>query len=391
MLRFFRWLFGYIEFTFSGGFIDGFVNSCYQSKINLNNLKEKDGVLSGDCLFAEYGKLQSLAEGSGGEIKTIRKHGIIFPLLKFKNRWGLFCGILIFICLISLFSGFIWNIEIIGNERISDKEILSFLEENSLKRGASWTGVDKDKIENLMMASFDDCAWVHINEIGATARVEISETVKKPKITPKTITNVKAKKDGLIIKTSVTNGWQVAKVGDSVTKGDLLISGIYESEKKKGNQFAHASGEYIAEVKEKISLTVARKQSFKDYKEERIFKKISFFGLEIPLYLIPYETKNSELKTESRYLSLNSNEIPVGIITVREKRYEIKSRILSDGELNKLAESEIEKKLKNEFSDYEIIRKKLDVSLNADEAEIKGEIICLEDIAKEVKIKIRKE
>ena len=388
MVRFFRWLLGYVKFSFSGGFTDGFVDNCYQNKINVHNLKNNKGLVYGECLARDYELLHIPARKSGGKIKIIKKCGLPFFLLKLRNRWGLFVGALIFVCIISFLSGFIWNVEIVGNERVSDKEIISFLDENNLKRGAYWKSIDKDKIENLMMAGFDDCAWVHINELGTTARVEINETVKKPKITSKAPSNLKAKKDGMIVKTSVTSGWQVARVGDSVIKGDLLISGIYDSEKKKGNQFANSSGEYIAQVKEPFSLTVARKQSYKAYKEERVFKKLCFFGLEIPLYIIPYETKNAELTENGDYLKLNSTELPIGIKTIKEKRYTPNSIMLSDNELSRLVKKETEKKLKEDFSEYEILKKNIDISLGADEATVKGSLICLENIGEEVKIKI---
>ena len=390
MVRLIRWLLGYVKFTFSGGFSDGFVNSCFEEKINVHSLKIDKNILYGECLAKDYFKLHSLARKSGGKTKIIKKRGVIFPLLKLRNRWGLFAGIIIFVCLISFLSGFVWNLEIIGNERISEKEITEFLIENNLKRGASWRSIDKDKIENLMMASFDDCAWVHINEIGTTARVEINETVAKPEVKKNyKAANVKAIKDGLIVKAVVNKGWAVAKVGDSVVKGDLLISGVYDGEKKKTNLFASASGEYIAEVKEKFSLTVGRRQSYKAYKEERIFKKLSFFGIQIPLYLIPFEKQNSEIKISSNYLKLNSNELPIGIITIKEKRYIPQTRLLSDSELQKLTEQEIEKKLGEDFGDFEIIKKNIDIALQSDEAVAKGEIICLENIGEEVKIKIK--
>ena len=391
MVKFFRWLLGYVSFCFSGGFCDGFINQCFEEKINIQNLKIKNEELSGECLAREYIKLHGIARKNGGKTRVIKKHGFIFPLLKLKNRWGLFVGGILFICIISFLSGFIWNIEIIGNSKISESEIVEFLDKNNLRRGVPWRSVEKDKIENLMLASFDDCAWVQINELKTTARIEINETIKKPQITPKKTANLKAKKDGHIVKASVTNGWQVARVGDSVTKGDLLISGIYESEKKKGNQFAHASGEYIAEVKESFSLTVSRKQSYKSYKEERIFKRLCFFGIEIPLYFLPYEAKNTELEAECSYLKLGGNELPIGIITIKERRYTVKSRLLSDSELQKLAENETKKKLEEEFSDCEIKKKNLKTAINADEAKISGELICLEDIGETVEIKIRKE
>ena len=389
MVKLFRWLLGYVEFSFEGGFSDGFVDLCYQNKINVHSLKLNGTTLFGECLARDYALLHVPARKSGGRIRVVKKRGIIFPLLKIRNRWGLFAGALVFICIVSFLSGFIWNVEIIGNERITTEEISSFLEENNLKRGAYWKSVDKDRIENLMMASFEDCAWVHINELNSTARVEIDETVKKPKITPKRIANVKAKKDGFIVKASVTSGWGFAKVGDSVTQGDLLISGIYESEKKKESQFAHANGEYIARVKESFSLIISRKQGYKAYKEERVFKKLTFFGLNIPLYISPYEKKNSEITKNANYIKLNSNELPIGIITIKERRYEVKSRLLSDKELNDLAKKEIKKKLRDDFSDCEILKKKISISLGGDEALVKGELICLENIGEEAEIKIK--
>ncbi|MBR2100169.1 MAG: sporulation protein YqfD [Eubacterium sp.] len=389
MVRFFRWILGYVCFRFSGGFIDGFINKCYENGINVQRLKTDNEGLQGECLAREYIKLHSIARLNGGRIRITKKHGFIFSLLRLKNRWGLLIGAVIFICFISFLSGFIWNVEITGNEKISESEIGAFLEENGVHCGAYWKSIDKNKVENLMLASFDEVAWVHINALGTTARVEINESAPKPEITAKTITNVKAKKDGFVVKASVTSGWAEAKVGDSVTKGDLLISGVYESEKKKGNQFAHASGEYIARVKEPFSLTVARKQSSRAYRQERSFKKLYFFGLKIPLYFMPYETKNSLISSKSDYLMLNKSKLPIGIISITERRYTVNTRLISDSELQSLIEKEAEKKLSEDFSDYEIVKKNIDISLNAEEAHAVGEIICLEDIGEEVLIKIK--
>ena len=390
MVKVFWWILGYVRFSFIGGFNDGFINRCYEERINVQNLKTDKGELYGECLAREYIKLHRIARNSGGRLKIIKKHGFIFPLLRLRNRWGLFVGAVLFIIITSFLSGFIWNVEIVGTEKMSKSEISAFLEENGVKNGANRKSIDKNKIENLMMASFDEIAWAHINELGTTARVEINETKPKPEIVDYAKpANIKAKKDGFIVKASVTSGWAEAKIGDSVTKGDLLISGIYESEKKKGNQFAHASGEYIAEVKEPFSLTVARKQSYREYKDARTFKKLSFFGLEIPLYIIPYEKKNAELSIKGKYLKLNKSELPIGIITVKERRYLVKSRLLSDSELQKLTESETEKKLGEDFSDCEIIKKNVNIALGADDASADGEIICLEDIGEEVLIKIK--
>lgn len=391
MIRIIRWFLGYVKFQFTNGFIDGFVNDCFENGVNVHSLKRNENILYGECSVKVYPRLHKIALKNGGKTRIIKKRGIIFPFLKLRNRWGIFAGALAFVCLVSFLSGFIWNIEITGNEKISTKEISSFLEENGFCRGAYWKNIEKDRLENLIMASFDDCAWVHINEIGTTARVEINETVEKPdKKSKKTITNLKAVKDGIIVKATVYNGWGVARVGDSVVKGDLLVSGIYESENKKTNFFAHASGEYIAEVKEKFSLTVSRKQSRKAYGQEKKYKKINFFGLTIPLYIVPPAKQNCEITESVDYAKLNKKELPIGITTVIARSYMPQTEMLSDKELVKLTEQEIEKKLGEDFGSAEIIKKDIDISLESGEAVAKGTVTCLENIGKEVKIKINK-
>lgn len=388
MVRLIRWLLGYVSFKFSKGFAEGFINDCFEKKINVHDIKRENSAIYGICTARTYKQLHRVAYKNGGVVEIVKKHGPIFPFLKIKHRWGLPAGALGFVIIINLLSGFVWNIETVGNDVITDDEIISFLSDNGFSVGVFWDSVDKDSLESLMMASFDDCAWVHINEIGSTARVEINETVLKPDIADDSgVANVKATKDGIIVKAAVYNGWAVAKAGDGVTKGDLLISGVFESETAKSNVFAHARGEYIAQVKEPFSLTVSRQQSSKVYSGTKQYKTVNFFGLKIPLYIGSGKAPDCDVSESSEYLMLNGRQIPVGITTKTVKPYTVKKSVLSDSELTKLTQAEIEKKLKADFENCEIQSQSIDISLNSDEAVAKGTVICLEDIGEEVIIK----
>ena len=388
MVRFIKWLLGYVSFSFISGFNEGFINDCFLSKYNIQNLRIEKDILYADCPLGLYPFLRRIARKNGGRLKTVKKHGLIFILLKVKNRWGIFVGAVLGISFLCFISGFIWNIEVTGNEKLKRKEILSFASQNGLFEGAYWKSTDRDRIENLFMASYEDIAWVHINRSGTSAIIEIDESVKKPKTQKKGVyTNLKAKKDGVIVKTNVQNGWQKAKKGDAVTKGDLLISGVYTNEKGM-TLFAHAKGEYIAEVKEKINVTVNRNQSKKKYLSERKDKSLLFFGLEIPLYL-GKTPSNAEVETKYRYVFLGGKKIPLGVKERTVRVFKKEEYTLSDSELNALLESEIQKRLKDDFGRYEIIKKKIDTELTDSSAVAKGYVLCLEDIGKEFRIKVK--
>lgn len=57
---------------------------------------------------------------------------------------------------------------------------MSYVETGGLKKGALWGGVNRSELEWDMMGDFEDIAWVHINKVGTTARIEINETTEKP-------------------------------------------------------------------------------------------------------------------------------------------------------------------------------------------------------------------
>lgn len=391
MVKFLQWIGGYVDFQFSRGFIEGFINDCYEQGINVQSLSKNGNILQGQCSARTYLHLHKVARKNGGIVDIIGKHGPLFAFLKIRNRLGIFVGILCGVVIISFLSGFVWNIEITGTNEINKTELMLFLEDNGLQIGSFSRNVDRDVIENLIMSSFDKCAWAHINIDGTTAVVEIDEAIDKPNVVDMNIvTNVKSTKDGIIVKATTYDGWQNVHIGDSVVEGDLLISGIYEGEAGKRNLFAHARGEIIAKVDEKIDLTISRKQCQRTFTELKQFKSLYFFGVKIPLYIGSSNYINADTSIENKYLKLNNRELPIGIITKNVHLFRVDSVSLSDSELNSLVNDELEKYISHNFENAQVLSKDLDISLNTNEAKIKGTIQCLEQIGREYKINVKK-
>lgn len=388
MVKLFRWLCGYVVFSFSKGYVEGFINSCYEQGVAVRDIRREDRGLVGECSPRAYLRLHRIARRNGGVLSVVSKRGPLFYFLGLRNRPGLLVGGLCFVLIVSFFSGFVWNIDVVGNDEITDSQIISFLQENDFAVGTYWRSADKSQLENLIMASFDKCAWVHINRDGTTAVVEVNETVDSPSVVETgTITNLKATKDGVIVSATVYDGWQVAKVGDSVVQGDLLISGVYESEQGKRNVFSHARGEYIAQVSEDFELVVNRQQSVRKYEETKKYRTLCFFGARIPLYIGSSYRMNSDDTWDSKYITIHGRELPIGIMTKTVRPYTVTSKVLNDKELNSLAAEEIERQLERDYGDYEIVSKDIDVELAVNSAKASGKVLCLENIGKEYRLK----
>lgn len=385
MVRLFRWIFGYVEFVFSNGFIDGFVNECYQQKINIHNIKRDNNTLSALCLAREYKRLHSAARKHGGTVKITKRRGALFVFLKIKNRLGLIAGAVAFLMIFNYLSTFVWSIEITGNSEISTSEITTFLAENGFGVGTKWSAISLPNLENIALSRYDEFAFFHINRHGSKAEIEIDEAVIPLEIdNEEGRFNLRAKKDGIITYTNVKRGWDIVKIGSAVAKGDLLASGIYESELNKTNHFTHASGEVIARTKEPINITIGRTQTNKIYTDEKRKKSLIFFGIKLPLYLGKTAEQGVEIEESFEYLELNKKPLPIGISTKKCKYFTLKETELTNDELKELINLELEKHLKNEYAGAEILKKDIKISIADSSASAKGEIIALENIAEEV-------
>lgn len=384
MVKLFRWLIGTISFTFTGGFNEGFITECRSLGYNLHDIRYRDGALCAVCPAALYPQLRPIAKKHGGRLKMLRKSGVPFILFPYRKRWGLLLGAVLSVAMVAAMSGFIWNIEITGCERIQPQEVLTLLADNGFYEGVQRRRADTDRMESLIMASFRDCAWVHINFTGTTARVELSEAVPHKKKISKKPANLIAKKDGRLIKTTVYDGWAAAKAGDSVVKGDLLISGVYESEAGKMNLFAHARGEYLAEVTEPVSLFVSREQKYRRYEYEQRFRYLRLFCFNLPLFIGSSDRPSAEISLKEKRLTLHGKRLPLGISTKTVKVYTEHSERLSDRALTALAAQELERYKKERLPRCEILADKTETALSADGAQLKGCLICVEDIGKEV-------
>ena len=385
MIKLMRWIFGYVEFIFTGGFADGFMNDCYQQKINIHDTRKTENGLSGVCLAREYKRIHSVARRHGGRVKITKRSGLLFMLMRLKSRTGLIAGALAFLIIINTLSGFVWSIEVVGNEELKTPEIISVLEKNGFKTGVQWKKVSTSTLENILMATYDECAHVHINRYASRAVVEISEAVMQPEVdNTKGRANLRASKDGIIVYTNIKRGWDIIDVGSAVSEGDLLASGVHENELNKTNHFTHASGEVVARVKEPFSLVISRKQTEKIYTEEKERKVLLFFGLRLPLYIGISQTQNCEITEKNDYIKLNEKALPIGISTRNYRYYVSKERELSDKELRTLVKEETDKKLKKDYADCEIVNKSIKTELKKDSGVAQGELTVLEDIAEEV-------
>lgn len=249
----FKWLYmflaGYVNITVEGFFVERFINICISKRIILLDLhREKSTILKAKVIKSDFKKIRHVAKKTKCRVKLDKKIGVPFILNKYKKRKVFAIAIGVIAIFIFVLTRFIWNVEIVGLEKISKEDILSTLKSYGIDIGRLKSSIDIDEITNSIRLERNDLSWIGIKIKGTNAIITVVESKEKPEIIDKNkICNIVSDKNAVISKIIVQNGTARISVGDEVKEGDLLVEGIMEG-KYTGIRYVHAEADIYAKI-----------------------------------------------------------------------------------------------------------------------------------------------
>ncbi|NLW74188.1 MAG: sporulation protein YqfD [Clostridiales bacterium] len=260
------------------------LNLCLECGFVYKDMRLGPGGFTLECSMYTGELLRQACSRRGICIRVIEKYGLPDIIYRYKKRVGVFIGLIIAASLVFWSERFVWDIRITGCENIEKKSVISQLCEQGFGIGSYIPGLDVDVIENRLLINSDDIAWISINLKGSVAYVEIREKIKKPGEKSNTPANLIAARDGQIESIEAASGRPVVRVGDHVRKGDLLVSGIYDSG-VWGYRYTRAEGVVYARTVREIRVEIPLTHEVKRYTgEEHVETALIFFSKEIKLY-----------------------------------------------------------------------------------------------------------
>ncbi len=249
ILRLLRYLFGTVKISVTGRNVERFINICMRRGILLWDIKRVRINCSEMKISVEgFRSIREVAKKSGCSVRIVGKYGVPFSRARRRKRVGLLVGASLFAVLIFVMTSFVWDIEVVGNERVSDETIKESLKLCGISEGVWRYGKDLTAIQNKVLLQQPELSWLALNSKGSKMQVDVAEKIPAPEIVDRTSpANLIAAKDGMIETIITTNGVAVVKAGDTVKKGDLLISGVNNSE-ANGVRYSHAMGSVRAKT-----------------------------------------------------------------------------------------------------------------------------------------------
>ena len=383
-------LIGYIRINVEGFYIEKFINICRQNGIFLWGIKrEKASIMHTNISIKDFKKIKRITKQINCRVHIERKKGLPFFLDRYKKRKIFVIGLIAILLIIFGTSNFVWNIEVVGNEKINKDELIQELKEQGIEIGTLKRKINKNEVINTIRLKRNDVSWVGINIKGTNVIVKIVETEEKPEIINQDeYCNIVANKDALIQKIDSTKGTSVVKEGDLVKKGSILIGGWMEG-KYTGVRYVHGAGKVMGKVwyTETARVQLKEEKIEKTGKEEKKYR-INFNNFQINLYktLSKFE-KYDTIYTDKKVKIFSDFYLPVSFTECNNFETISKTEEYTQEEAKNIAIERAEKKLAEQVTNSDDIQdKKINVITTNDYVEVEVIYEVLENIGTEEKI-----
>ncbi len=379
-------LFGTLTVACTDGFVGRFLDLCRESGIVLRQVRPREGGVTAELTPEEFFRLRYVARDSGMRVKILRKRGLVPVVLRYRRRYGLLIGAVLFLLIQFSLSGHVWQIDLLAESgRYTEEQILSALREEGLFIGAKRQDVDADKTENAVLSALPDLKRMAISLRHGRATVELTDRENAPgegqEEEPPIPSNVVASADGFIVSVYPYAGEAAVKPGDTVRKGQLLISGVYDGAFDR-TYLTVARGKVIAQTKRETSFVLERTTEETTLTgREKTDIHLFFFGIKInfcPSGRNPYD--KCDIIEETYTLTVFGKTLPVSLKTATHRQQTSTPRLLSEEELKSRGRQMVQTYEERELQNVTVLSRQVRLQGGEDEVTVHIDYVCEENI-----------
>lgn len=264
------------------GDLPAFLNACAGAGVPVER-----AAADGRCFVrsSSLPEARALAAQKGGVLSPLQDGRFSRLLTRYRRRVGLAFWPVLTVALLLFSQCFAWRIEVTGLESLDPALIRSVAAEAGLSIGRFLPTLDTAGVAAHIREEVPGVAICAVNRVGALVEINIHEMHTPPALRPTDPCDIYAAETGKIVYMEVYAGQERVKVGETVGKGQQIVTGVTESADGK-LRYVHADAAVIAEAKFSHTFTLPLTQTERVYTGETETRyALGLFGREIPLYL----------------------------------------------------------------------------------------------------------
>lgn len=339
---------GYVRIQVQGYSPERFLNLCRYHEILIWGLMPVGNAYEMYLTLDGFRRLKPIVRKTHTKVRLVKRYGLPFFIHRHRKRKAFLAGVLLCIGLLYFYSSYIWDIHFEGNDRWTDQTLLEFLDTKDVSPGMPKSRIDCARIVKDIRAGYDDIVWVSASIDGSRLRIQVKENEdtfwqeadEKPAENLEGDaaghpTDLIASQDGVITSIITRSGTPMVHVGDTVKKGDVLVSGrvevLNDAAEVIGCQYQESDADIYADTQmvyhDEIPTTYQEKKY--NQKEQRWLFYVRLNDLQISVGTLKHGFQKWEAYTQEHQLRLGENfSLPVvyGASTVKsysteEKKY----------------------------------------------------------------------
>jgi len=387
LIRLWHYLKGYVIIIVSGLSVERFINICTRRQIllwDIERLGPTEVLMK--MSIRGFKNARPAARKSRCRVRIKEKKGLPYQIWKYKKRRGFVIGLFAFAILIYLMTSIIWSIEVTGNYNVNTNVLMEQLNEMGIFRGATKRSVNPKYVADTLMLKNRELAWTSVEIKGTKLIVSVREGIEPPAVIPADQPcNVVAKRDGIIVSILAKNGLAMVKEGDTVKKGQVLISGVLESiHPEFGSKQVHAMGEVMARTwyeaeKEVPAKKINRKRTGLEWNKYSVY--FLDFKIRLPSGNNPFGLYETVILDKAPVIG-NRFKLPLGLVIEKHYELEEEEQVLDREQARELAHKmAMDKILEMVPKEAEIVDQQMQVITNEGREYLHVIVECTEDIA----------
>lgn len=221
---------GYLEVSIKGCSPERFFNLCSGHNILIWDLCRDGESYRFKITIRGFRCIRPFVRKTKTKVRILRRYGLPFWLHRHRLRKLYFAGFFLAGLLLLTVSQFVWNIEFLGNSKVTEESLMKFLNESHCGYGCVKKDVDCQALEAEIRENFPDVIWTSVQIQGTKMTVQIKESLLpaqtgEEKTASYSSSDLIAPGNGVVASIVTRNGTPYVRAGDEVKTGDILVSG----------------------------------------------------------------------------------------------------------------------------------------------------------------------
>lgn len=291
-----------------------FLNMCRHKGIVFWDIVRNEEGFEGKITRTDFLQLKEVCRKTGSRVSIIKRKGLRFLLFQYRKHYSFLAGILLSCILLYGCSLFVWDISFTGNSEYTDSLLIKYLTAIGVRAGIPIQEIDCNLIERALRTEYDDITWVSAEISGTRLIVHIKENDGAKEILQEYADerDIVATESGTVRSIVTRKGTPLVKPGDTVEKGQILVSGVVavhnDAGEIVGKIYASADADIsintVLPYEDRLAITHDTKQYTGKEKKKHI---LSFMGKDIEWGFSFGRYKSADVVTETAVVRLTDN------------------------------------------------------------------------------------